>query len=85
MIYIILICLIIIGFLGYKLFQKQKIDKHELEEYNEQLLRAKLAVEMQNQEITQAKEKRKYEQSKLEECKKDIQTALDTYNNIVNA
>ena len=84
MIYIILICLIIIGFLGYKLFQKQKIDKHELEEYNEQLLRAKLAVEMQNQEITQAKEKRKYEQSKLEECKKDIQTALDTYNNIVN-
>lgn len=84
MIYIILICLIIIGFLGYKLSRKQKIDKHELEEYNEQLLRAKLATEMWDQEIAQAKEKRKYEQYKLEECKKDLQAALDTYNDIVD-
>ena len=39
---------------------------------------------MWDEEIAQAKEKRKYEQYKLEECKKDIQAALDTYNNIVN-
>ena len=82
MVYIILICLIAIGFLGYKLSQKQKIDKHELEEYNEELLRAKLTVEMWDKEITKVKENREYEQYKLEECKKDLQIALDTYNDI---
>lgn len=82
MIYALIGCLIIIGFLGFKLFQKQKIDKHELEKYNEELLRAKLAAEMWNKEIAQAKESREYEQCKLEECKKDIQAALDTYNDI---
>lgn len=82
MIYALIGCLIIIGFLGFKLFQKQKIDKHELEEYNEELLRAKLAAEMWDKEIAQAKESREYEQYKLEECKKDIQAALDTYNDI---
>ena len=37
---------------------------------------------MWDKEIVQAKENRKYEQYKLEECKKDIQAALDTYNDI---
>ena len=34
MIYILIICLIIIGFLGFKLSQKQKIDKEVLDQYN---------------------------------------------------
>ena len=34
MIYLILICLVIIGFLGFKLHQKQEIDKEVLEQYN---------------------------------------------------
>lgn len=31
-----------------------------------------------------AKERREYEEYKLEECKKDLQVALDTYNDVVN-
>ena len=34
MIYVIIICLVIIGFLGFKLSQKQKIDKEVLDQYN---------------------------------------------------
>ena len=34
MIYALVGCLIIIGFLGFKLFQKQKIDKEVLDQYN---------------------------------------------------
>ena len=34
MIYLVLICLVIIGFLGFKLYQKQEIDKEALEQYN---------------------------------------------------
>ena len=41
MIYIIIGCIIIIGFLGIKLCQKQKIDKTELENYRNQLLDTK--------------------------------------------
>lgn len=84
MIYAIIGCLIIIGILGYKLYQKQQIDRHALEEYNEEILRAKLAKEMWDKDINEAKEKVKYEKYKLEECKKDLQAALDTYNDIVD-
>jgi len=41
MIYAIFGCLIIIGFLVYKLYQKQRIDKSELEKYNSDLLNTK--------------------------------------------
>ena len=37
MIYALIGCLIIIGFLGFKLSQKQKIDKTELNIYKEDL------------------------------------------------
>ena len=84
MIYALIGCLIIIGFLGFKLSKKIKIDRHELEEYNEEILRAKLAKEMWDKDINEAKEKVKYEKYKLDECKKDLQAALDTYNDVVN-
>jgi len=82
MIYAIFGCLIIIGFLVYKLYQKQRIDKSELEQYNEEILRAKLAKAMWDKNIEEAKEKVKYEKYKLDECKKDLQSALDTYKDI---
>ena len=39
---------------------------------------------MWDKDINEAKEKVKYEKYKLEECKKDLQAALDTYNDVVN-
>ena len=39
---------------------------------------------MWDKEINEAKEKVKYEKYKLDECKKDLQAALDTYNDVVN-
>ena len=91
MIYIIAICLIIIGFLAFKLFQKQKIDKTNLELYRKdlsaaqdefkQVLKDTSAAEA---ELKIAKDATVHEQQKLAECKKDIQNALDTYQNILD-
>ena len=89
MLYIIIALIVVIGILGSMLLKKQKIDKHELEEYNEELYRAKLAEVLWEQTFeqfhtkeTDLKEKIEHEQHKLDECKKDIQAALDTYNDI---
>lgn len=91
MIYIIAICLIIIGFLAFKLFQKQKIDKTNLELYRKdlnaaqdefkQVLKNTSAAEA---ELQIAKDATVHEQQKLAECKRDIQNALDTYQNILD-
>lgn len=77
MIYAIIGCLIIIGFLVYKLYQKQKIDKSELEKYNSQLLNTKTEKKLLDEQID-------YEKYKLEECRKDLQAALDIYQNITD-
>lgn len=96
--YLFIICLIIIGFLGYKLFQKQKIDKEILEKYQSDI--EKVRHELQELEVhsltmvqkaTQERSKyeeykreREYEEHKLKECKEDLQATLDTYNDIVD-
>ena len=72
MIYAIIGCLIIIGFLGYKLYQKQKIDRSELEKYNSQLLDVKAEKKLLDEQID-------YEKYKLEECRKDLRIALEVY------
>lgn len=89
MLYIIIALLVVIGILGSMLLKKHKIDKKELDSYNEELYRVKLACDTQKQENQQLnyqekslREKVEYEQYKLEECKKDLQAALDTYNDI---
>ena len=89
MLYIIIALLVVIGILGFMLLKKHKIDKKELDSYNEELSRIKLVCDMQKQENQQLnyqeknlREKVEYEQYKLEECKKDLQAALDTYNDI---
>mgnify|MGYP006908818732 CR=1 FL=1 len=39
---------------------------------------------MWDKDINEAKEKVEYEKYKLEECKKDLQAALDTYHDITD-
>lgn len=91
MIYILILCLIIIGFLFYQLQKKQKIDTSIVENYKaeisnttkelNQVLKDKALAEA---ELEQAKEATDYEKYKLEECKKDLQAALDVYNDITD-
>ena len=92
MLYIIIALLVVIGILGFMLLKKHKLDKKELDSYNEELSRIKLACDMQKKENQKLnyqeinlREKVEYEQYKLEECKKDLQAALDTYQNITDS
>lgn len=98
MIYALIGCLIIIGFLGVKLYQKQKIDKTVLEKYKADI--ETVRNELHNAEVESLaiiqksskykaeyedyKKKREYEEYRLEECKKDLQAALDTYHDITD-
>ena len=98
MIYALIGCLIIIGFLGFKLFQKQKIDKEEYQLYQDELKQVKQDVKdtwiefhlasdnLQSAQntLSNIQEKTEYEKCKLEECKKDLQAALDTYHDITD-
>ena len=91
MIYILIICVIIIGFLGFKLFQKQRIDQTALNNYKKEISQAtkewKETMQMTAAETERCKaahEAREWEEKKLEECRKDLQAALDTYNDITN-
>ena len=77
MLYIIIGCILIIGFLLYKLNQKQTIDKQELEKYNKQLIDTKAEKRLLDDELN-------YEKYKLDECKKDLQVALVTYQDLVD-
>ena len=82
MIYAIIILLIIIGVLIYKLSQKQKIDKCELEKYNEELTRSKLALEMQKQALSDTAARETIVKTHLEECKKDLFQAQALYSDL---
>ena len=96
MIYAIIALLIIVGILGYKLSQKQKIDRTELNNFNTELKEIKREIacadnilkeqgKQVDDLILQVKEKRQeyeYEQYKLDECKKDLQIVLETYSDI---
>ena len=69
MIYALIGCLIIIGFLGFKLFQKQKIDKQVLDQYNLDIDTARtdlheLAMQQRTEIQRVAQYKTKYEQYK---------------------
>lgn len=105
MIYALIGCLIIIGFLGFKLYQKQVIDTFELDRYKQEIEEIKTDINLAKADCDKykvwtqqahkeyvellsdldiTKEKRDYEEHKLEECRKDIQIALDAYNDITN-
>lgn len=91
MLYALIGCLVIIGFLGFKLVQKQKIDRTNLEMYRQDLKAAQDEFKqiVKNTSIAeghlkQVKDEVDYEQYKLEECKKDLQAALDVYQEMVD-
>ena len=84
MLYIIIALVIIIGILGYKLFQKQKIDTEQRNKLADEVQNLHNQVYQANTDLANLREKTEYEKYKLEECKKDLQAALDTYQNITD-
>ena len=84
MIYAIIGCLIIIGFLGYKLYQKQTLDTKERDRLKDEIKDLRNLRQYAEEDLKLLKEKTDYEKCKLDECKKDLQAALDTYNNITS-
>ena len=89
--YIIVGLVILIGFLLYKLYQKQKIDKSELEHYKAKLEEERALWEEIKEaaakirgEYEENKAAAEYEKYKLEECKKDLQAALGVYQDITD-
>ena len=84
MIYALIGCLIIIGFLGFKLFQKQKIDTTQRNKLADEVQELHNQVYQAHNDLANVQEKTEYEKYKLEECKKDLQAALDVYQNMVD-
>ena len=81
---IIIISLVIIGYLVYKLYKRQIIDKTEMTTYQNDLALLKEKYRNLDKEFNLLQEKYNYEQYKLDECKKDLQAALDTYHDITD-
>ena len=98
MLYLLIICLIIIGFLGYKLFQKFQIDKSLLNEYNHQLEEVKDQVGFQKKALdayesklldTTIKCNTEYQKltqtrEQLADCEAANTKAIQAYNELVN-
>ena len=89
MIYAIIGCFIIIGFLAFKLFKKKEIDDSEWQFYQKQLREKKHELLLSDcllneakAELNSTKTQREQEERRLTECKKDLQIALDTYQNL---
>ena len=84
MIVVVILCLIIIGYLFYRLRQKQILDKTEMTTYQNDLFILQGKYRDLDKDFGVLQEKCSYEQYKLDECKKDLQAALDTYNDVIN-
>ena len=98
MVVVLIICLIIIGFLGYKLYQKQLVDTSLLDEYHdqakqlkEQLNFDKEALEQYRSKLLDTQVKVNTEQQKLTDLYNQldsVQTSLvdarDEYHHLVN-
>lgn len=84
MIYIIILLVIICGFLIYRLNQKQTINKTELQKYNDEISQATKDWNDILVKKKLAEEETNYEKYKLEECRKDLQAALDVYQDITD-
>ena len=98
MIYLLIICLIIIGFLGYKVYQKQSTDIQILQEYQEQIKTIKDELNFDKETLNQYRSKLvdtqikvNTEQQKLIDLRNQldsIETSLvdarDEYHHLVN-
>ena len=82
MLYIIIALLVVIGILGSMLLKKQHLDTQERNKLQDDVKDLRNLRQYAEEDLKNVKEKREYEQYKLEECKKDLQAALDTYNDI---
>ena len=90
MLYIIIGCLIIISFLGYKLYQKQEIDKTALDNYKKEISQAtkewKDILTQRNvaeQELQDAIHVRQYNEHLSDEYLSKIKDAEKRYNDLV--
>ena len=83
MLYIIIICLIIIGVLGYKLFQKQQLDTKERDKLKDEVHDLRNLRQYAEEDLKLAKEKTDYEKNKLEEWKRELQSVQIAYNDLV--
>ncbi len=84
MLYALIGCLIVIGFLGFKLFQKQTIDTTQRNKLADEVQELHSQVYQANNDLVNLKEKTEYEKYKLDECKKDLQAALDVYQDLTD-
>ena len=90
MLYIILILLIIVGFLGFKLSKKLKIDNEQLERVKQELAfniaqvdTKKEILQQQRMDFYRLEEKTNHEKAKLDEWKKELSSVQATYNDLV--
>ena len=90
MIYIIIALVIIIGILGYKLLQKQKIDRNILQFYEKSVKEAENSLKdlqsATNAEVMRLEKHKQWADAakeKLDECKKELQSTQIAYNDLV--
>lgn len=98
MVVILILCLIIIGFLGYQLYQKKAIDTQLVDEYKEQAAKLKEELNVNEKALEQYRNKLmdiqlrvNAEQQKLtnmynslDSAKTSLLDARDEYNHLVN-
>ena len=90
MIYALIGCLIIIGFLGFKLYQKQKLDRIALNNYKEEISQATkewkdilLQKNVAEQDLQDAIHVRQYNEHLSDEYLAKVQEAEKRYNDLV--
>ena len=98
MVVVLILCLIIIGFLGYKLYQKQSVNTQLLDEYHEQAVKLKEELNFDKEALEQYRSKLLDVQIKvnterqkltdiynsLDSAKTSLADARDEYNHLVN-
>lgn len=91
MIYALIGCLIIIGFLGFKLFLKQKLDKSELENLKKEINQNReIEQELNNKLLdlqircNDARNERILEESRVEDLKRTADEALQLYHDTID-
>ena len=84
MIYAIIGCLIIIGFLGYKLYQKQTLDTKERDKLKDEVRDLRNLRQYAEEDLKLAKEKTQDEKTKLDEWRIELQKVQIAYNDLVD-
>jgi hypothetical protein len=71
-IYALIGCLIIIGFLGFKLYRKQVLDTKERDKLNNEVHDLRNLRQYAENDLSLVKEKAEHEKTKLDEWKKEL-------------